>query len=120
MKKLCTLATMMLLISSSAINAEQATSKRIPQLENSKVKVWKTIIYPSAKQALPMHRHESDRVVVALTDGKFKVTNNKGKVHYFTLKKDKAYFFSKDKPNELHNDENLSGHPIKVMVIELH
>ena len=54
-----------------------------------------------------------------MTDGLLKITNDKGKTHYLKLKKDKAYFLAKDPINELHNDENLSDHPISVMVIEL-
>lgn len=94
-------------------------SKRIEQFSNDKVHVWKTILYPSAQQKLPMHRHEYDRVLVALTDGTLKITNDKGKVHYLNFKKHKAYYLPKDVPNELHTDENTTNHTIKVMMIEL-
>lgn len=95
------------------------TTKRIAQFTNDKVSVWKTVIYPSSKQKLPMHRHDHNRVVVALTDGDLKITNDKGRVHYFKLNKETAYYLPKDIPNELHYDENMSHHAIKVMVIEL-
>lgn len=65
-----------------------------------------------------MHRHDHDRVIVALTDGVLKVTNNKGQTHLLTLEKNTAYYLSKDPINELHKDENMSQHPITVMVIE--
>lgn len=96
----------------------QAT-KRIEQLNNERVSVWETIVYPSAKQKLAMHRHEHDRVVVALTDGVLKITNDKGKSHIWKLEQNKAYYLTKDIANELHNDENMGDHPIKVMVVEL-
>jgi hypothetical protein len=96
----------------------QAT-ERIEQFNNNKVRVWETVIYPSAKQKLAMHRHDHDRVVVALSDGLFKITNDKGKIHYLKVEKNKAYYLTKDPVNELHNDENMSDHIIKVMVIEL-
>lgn len=99
--------------------AHSATTKRIPQFENAKVAVWETIIYPSKQQSLSMHRHDRDRVVVALTDGTLKVKNNKGNIHYLRLKKDHSYFLTKDVPHELHSDQNASGHPIKVIVVEL-
>lgn len=99
--------------------AHFATTKRIPQLDNSKVSVWKTIIYPSKQQILSMHRHERDRVVVALTDGTLKIKNDKGKIHYFRFKKDHSYYLSKDVRHERHSDQNVSGHPIKVIVVEL-
>ncbi|MBP6918759.1 MAG: hypothetical protein KBB94_07580 [Legionellaceae bacterium] len=96
-----------------------ATTHRIHQFENSKVAVWETIVYPSKQQILSMHRHERDRVVVALTDGTLKIENDKGKIHYLHLKKDHSYYLSKDVLNELHSDQNVSGHTIKVIVVEL-
>lgn len=101
------------------VSAKIEKTHRVEQFSNSQVNVWKTIIYPASHKKLAMHRHERDRVVVALSDGLLKITNNKGKSHYLKLEKDKAYYLTKDVPNELHNDENLTNHPIKVMVIEL-
>ncbi len=101
------------------VQAKGELTKRVEQFSNSQVRVWKTIIFPASGQALPLHRHEHDRVVVALTDGLLKITTNKGKSHYLKLKKDKAYYLSKDVPNELHYDVNMTNHAIKVMVIEL-
>ena len=66
-----------------------------------------------------MHRHDYDRVLVALSNGTLKITNNKGDVHYLKLKKNKAYYLPKDPMDELHQDENITQHPITVMVIEL-
>lgn len=99
--------------------AKTPTTKRIKQFTTKQVSVWKTVIYPTSNQSLSMHRHEHNRVLVALTDGLLKITNDKGKVHYLRLQKDKAYYLKKDIPNELHKDENLAQFPIKVMVIEL-
>lgn len=110
-----------LLVSSlcfSGLLQAQAT-QRIEQVNNKKVRVWQTLVYPSSKQKLAMHRHEYPRVVVALTDGEFKITNDKGKIHYWTLEKNKAYYLAADPKGELHNDENMSKHVVKVMVVEL-
>jgi hypothetical protein len=104
---------------SNISNAASPATTRIPQFSNDNVSVWETIIYPSTNQALKMHRHEHDRVVVALSDGLLKITNDQSKVHYFKLEKNKPYYLTKDVPNELHNDQNMSSHPIKVLVIEL-
>ncbi|MFY7697538.1 MAG: hypothetical protein ACOVQX_01765 [Legionella sp.] len=104
---------------SALVDAGSPMTKRISQFTNDKVSVWKTIIYPIHGQSLKMHRHEHDRVVVALTDGRLKVTNNQGQVHFLNFKKNQAYYLTRDIPNELHMDENLSSHPIEVMVIEL-
>ena len=113
------LSGILLCLPLESLQAKIQSTKRIEQLSNNNVNVWKTIIYPSSRYALPMHRHDHDRVIVALTDGELKISNNKGKIHYFKLKKGKAYYLAKDKANELHNDENMSGHSIKIMVIEL-
>lgn len=99
--------------------AAEMKTRRIPQFENEKVKVWETIIYPSSSQKLPFHRHEHDRVLVALTGGVLKATNHKGESYEFRLEKNKAYYLRANEPGESHYDENKSSHPIKVMVIEL-
>lgn len=103
----------------TAAYAGQAATKRIPQFANEKVSVWETIIYPSKDQVLQKHRHEHDHVVVALTNGVLKITNDKGQTHELKLKKNQAYYLRRDVSGEFHTDENISGNPIKVMVIEL-
>lgn len=108
-----------ILLISNVLFAGPVATKRIPQFSNDKVSVWETVIYPSTNQALKMHRHENDRVVVALSDGLLKITNDKGSVHYLKLVKDKAYYLTKDVPDELHNDQNMTTHAVKVLVIEL-
>jgi hypothetical protein len=99
--------------------ADSRITQRIPQFSNDKTNVWKTVIYHTPEKKLTMHRHEHDRVVIALTNGILKITSDKGKVHYFKLVKDEAYFLAKDAPGEMHSDENIGRHPIKVMVVEL-
>jgi hypothetical protein len=66
-----------------------------------------------------MHRHDYDRVIVALTDGNLKITNNNGEVHYLRIKKGESYYLQKNPINELHMDENMTNHPISVVVIEV-
>jgi phosphoribosylanthranilate isomerase len=110
----------LMLVSLLGVGLAQAQeTQRIEQLNNEQVKVWQTIVYPSEKNKLVMHRHDFARVVVALTDGVFKITNDKGKTHLWTLEKNKAYYLAKDPVNELHSDENMTDHAIKVMVVEL-
>ncbi|MCC2666329.1 MAG: uncharacterized protein K0R24_1100 [Gammaproteobacteria bacterium] len=92
---------------------------RIPEFSNKEVNVWQTIIYPSSGQALKMHRHEYNRVVIPLNSGTLKVVNDQGKSHFLKLEKGHAYYLTKDIPGELHSDENISGHPITLFVIEL-
>lgn len=96
-----------------------ANTHRTPQLNNQRVQVWQTIVYPNEAQKLLPHRHERDRVVVALTDGTLLVTNNRGQSHLLHFKKNHAYYLTKDVPGETHTDANLGKNPVAVMVIEL-
>jgi hypothetical protein len=88
-------------------------------LKNNEVAIWETMIYPDKNQNLAPHRHDHNRVLVAFTKGALKIVNNKGHVSYISLQKNKAYFVKHDAPKETHTDENISGHPIDVLVIEL-
>lgn len=120
MKKIKTIILILLTLTFSTINFDAfAETKRTAQFSNAKVSVWETVIYPSANQVLPLHRHDHDRVLVAFDDGVLKIKNDKGKVHYLKLEKNKSYYLTKDVPNELHTDENMSSHPIRLLVIEL-
>ncbi len=120
MKKISeNLFTIALLTLSFNVLAETAATQRIALITNDQVNVWKTIIYPSQHQQLRAHRHEFNRVLVALDDGELKIINNLGKIHFLKLKKDQAYFLTKDVAGETHTDENMSGHAVKVIVVEL-
>lgn len=103
----------------ASANVATMTTQRFAQLSNDRVNVWETVIYPAKSNILKMHRHDYDRVLVALDDGELKITTDKAKVYYLKLAKNKSYYLTKDIPNELHTDENMTNHPIKVMVIEL-
>ncbi len=103
----------------ATVYSESLTTTRIPQFSNDKFNVWQTIIYPSKNQALKMHRHEYNRVIVAFDSGTLRITNDKQKIHYLKLEKGQSYYLSKDVPGELHSDENISHNPIKITVIEL-
>lgn len=117
MKQYFFIAFICFLSGTSHLYAQSTT--RVPQFSNEKTNVWKTVIYPTSKQGLTMHRHDYNRVIVALSNGVLKITNDKGKIHYLKLEKNKAYYLTKDPLHELHKDENLTHYPITVMVIEL-
>lgn len=99
--------------------ASATQTHRIPQFSNKKVTVWETIIYPSETQKLSMHRHDNDRVLIALTDGVLKIKTDKGETKLMQLSKDKAYFLSAEPQGVLHTDENVGKQPIKVIVVNL-
>ncbi len=103
---------------SSAYAAGPATTRH-QLLSNDKTKVWEAVIYPGKHQELSMHRHDYPRVLIALNDGMLKITNDKGESRLLKLNQGKAYFFPRDTANELHTDENLSQHAMKMFVVEL-
>lgn len=118
MKQLLTILGLTGLFFTLTVKAAEQTH-RIPELDNDRVVAWQTVIYPSQAQILPMHRHDRERVVVALTDGSLRITTDKGESRIWMLEQGKAYFLGKDVANELHSDVNITDHPIKVVIIEL-
>jgi hypothetical protein len=93
------------------------TTQRIPQFENSDVRVWKTIIMPN--QPLSMHRHENGRALIALVGGTITIKKENGQTSKMVWETGKAYWLGPDPPGELHGDLNETDKPIEVMVVEL-
>lgn len=119
MNKMMSLIFIMLVSLAANASVIQAATKRIPQFANDKVKVWETIIYPATEQLLKMHRHDHNRILVALNDGILKITNDKGQTHLLKLTREKAYYLPPDVPGEWHTDVNIGRTALKVLVIEL-
>ena len=99
--------------------AAQAThgTHRQPQFENAEVKVWKSIVLPN--DPLPFHRHEHPRVIVALHGGTMKILEESGQNQSHEWQTGKAYWLPANPPGTRHQDVNVSGEPIEVMVVEL-
>jgi quercetin dioxygenase-like cupin family protein len=100
------------------VRAQQSTqTQRIPLLENDDVKVWKSVIFPSAP--LAMHRHEHPRVIVALSGGTLKIVEENGPAESHIWETGKAYWLPANPPNTMHADVNAGDKPIEVVVVEL-
>jgi hypothetical protein len=112
-------AAVLLLLASGGAAAPPATggTTRIPQFENSEVRVWKSIVTPNAP--LAMHRHEHPRVLVALTGGDMKIVQQTGESEMNHWETGKAYWLTSSKPGTMHADVNAGTKTIEVMVIEL-
>lgn len=93
-----------------------ASQTLIPQFDNEAVTVWKTILAPH--EALGMHRHEHGRVVVALKGGTLALPQDDGTTKKLVLETGKAYWLPADPPGRLHGDDNRTGAPIEMMVVE--
>ena len=94
-----------------------SATRRIPQFENESVRVWKSLIAPG--QPLSLHRHESGRVIVALTGGTLRIVKESGESRTVTWETGKAYWLPADPPGERHGDQNEGKETIEVMVVEL-
>ena len=102
----------------ATLTVQEQRTRREPQFENDRVKVWKSIIYPN--QPLSLHRHEHGRALIALTDGDLDVVNEAGEtVDVYEWEAGKAYWLDKDPPNQLHGDLNKGPATIEVIVVEL-
>jgi len=99
------------------LTQQASTTQRIPQLENDRVKVWKSIIAPN--QPLSMHRHEAGRVIVALKGGTLKIVQKTGESKEVQWETGKAYWLDSDPPGTTHGDVNPGKEPIEVIVVEL-
>ena len=83
------------------------------EFENPQVCVLRVKIGP--KQSVPMHEHGLPRVLVYLTDQEFKVTSDDGKVEMAAHKAGDVSYAGKAR----HKEENLSGKPFEVLVVEI-
>ena len=65
------------------------------------------------------HRHESGRVIVALTSGTVRIVKESGDARTVTWEAGNACWLPADPPGERHGDVNEGPDPIEVMVVEL-
>lgn len=111
------LSLLALSMTASALPQQATATRRIPQLANDSVRVWKSIIAP--KQPLSLHRHEAGRVIVALKGGTLKIVQASGESREVHWETGKAYWLDADPPGTTHGDVNPGPEPIEVMVVEL-
>ncbi len=101
----------------SVLPQQASVTRRVPQLENGSVRVWKSIITPN--QPLSMHRHEAGRVIVALKGGTLRIVEASGEAKEVQWESGKAYWLDADPPGTTHADVNPGSETIEVMVVEL-
>ena len=114
---LCTAAIFSILLAASVPATQEQATRRIPQLDNEHVEVWKSIIVPN--QPLTMHRHDNPRAIIALKGGTLRVVNEAGASHEMTWETGNAYWLDADPPGELHGDVNEGPEAVEVIVVQL-
>src|SRR6516165_8586335 len=112
-------AIIAILLAASAVwsSGQPSSTQRIPQFENSQVKVWKSTIAPNAP--LPLHRHDHGRVIIALQGGTMKIAEQTGSSETQVWETGKAYWLAANPPNTMHSDINVGNQPIEVVVVEV-
>ena len=112
-------AIIAILLAASAVwsSDQPSSTQRIPQFENSHVKVLKSTIVPNAPIAL--HRHDHGRVIIALQGGTMKIEDQSGTSETHLWETGKAYWLPANPPHTMHRDVNVGDHPIEVMVVEV-
>ncbi|MBI1786623.1 MAG: hypothetical protein HYR60_03600 [Acidobacteria bacterium] len=83
------------------------------EFENAQVRVLRVKI--GGKESAPLHEHALPRVVVYLSEQNVRVTAADGKVEESRHKAGDVIFSGLAK----HKEENLSGQPLEVVVVEL-
>ena len=120
MKKIATHVLVAVLVCIGTVvvmRSQQPASQRFPQFENENVKVWKSVVYPSAP--LTMHRHDHPRVIIALKGGTMKIVEKTGPSEDHAWETGHAYWLPANAPDTQHADVNAGKEPIEVMVVEL-
>ncbi len=93
-------------------------SERFSQINNDRVRTWRTIIAPD--QPLKLHRHDYPRVVTVLRGGTLKSVLESGEViaiRHWTV--GESYWLDADPPGQLHACVNDGPGVIEVVVTEL-
>ena len=93
-----------------------AQTARTPQFANDEVKVWKSLI--AVGNPLPLHRHDHPRIIIALKGGTMNILEETGHADIQKWETGKAYWLPAN-PKTMHQDVNVGGEPIEVMVVEL-
>jgi hypothetical protein len=95
----------------------RAEMQRIPQFDNARAVAWRSVIPPGTESSL--HRHDGQRVVVAIVGGDLKTVSASGETtvnHYVT---GNAYFQDPMPAGMMHKDVNDTNTTMELVVIEL-
>jgi len=95
---------------SRAFAAEETT-----KIDNELVRVL--VVESAAGARSQLHEHQVNRVMVYLDAGKMTLTDSEGAVEQLNFKKDEALWSPMTK--RPHVSENVSGHPVKIVEIEV-
>ena len=94
-----------------------AEMQRIPQFENDRVTVWRSVIPPHTQSTF--HRHDRGRTVIGIVGGDLKTITPDGRVAVTRYETGKAIWFDPMPPGETHKDVNDSDRTIEVVTVEM-
>jgi quercetin dioxygenase-like cupin family protein len=105
------------LVASGFNRTQTAEMQRIPQFENDRVSVWRSVIPPHTQSTL--HRHDRGRTVIAIVGGELKTITPEGRVAVTRYETGKAIWFEPMPPGETHRDVNDTDRTIEVVTVEM-
>jgi quercetin dioxygenase-like cupin family protein len=99
------------------LQAPAAEMQRIPQFENDRVTVWRSVIPPHTQSTF--HRHDRGRTVIGIVGGELKTITPDGRVTVTRYEAGKAIWFDPMPPGETHRDVNDTDKTIEVVTVEM-
>ena len=97
----------------ATVLATQAADNRV-RIDNDQARVLVVSTEPDVKS--PLHEHKMNRVMIYLDAGKMTLTDSNGKVDTLNFKAGEALW---SPATGLHTGLNVSGHPVRVVEVEL-
>jgi hypothetical protein len=97
--------------------SQTAAMQRLPQFDNPRAASWTSVIPPHTESTF--HRHDRQRVIVAITSGDLKTITPEGKVTVTRYEAGKSYWFEPMPAGETHKDVNDTDRTITVVTVEL-
>ena len=104
-------------LASGFSRTQTAEMQRIPQFENDRVTVWRSVIPPHTQSTL--HRHDRGRTVIGIVGGDLKTITPDGRVTVTRYEAGKAIWFDPMPPGETHRDVNDTDKTIEVVTVEM-
>jgi len=101
----------------SRTHGQTAEMQRIPQFENDRGTVWRSVIPPHTQSTL--HRHDRGRTVIGIVGGDLKTITPDGRVTVTRYEAGKAIWFDPMPPGETHRDVNDTDRTIEVVTVEM-
>jgi hypothetical protein len=94
----------------------RAEMQRVPQFDNARAVAWRSVIPAGTESTL--HRHDRQRVIVAIAGGDLKTITASGETTVNHYQTGNAYFQEPMPAGVTHKDVNDTSKTIELIVVE--